>query len=222
MENYNKYNESLNIDCGCNNTTPKVKKTKDDCCCGGMNLPSHDNEIEVLIRQLKREVKELLQTTQAKLLCQDKKIAETMVYIKNNLSNYIRDLLDSMLLSGELEQIIKDTVLGEWVKMTPFSTGINIEENTDINNLLSPCTYYSKDASVTATLTNVPSQINSGFVLINQYVTHSGIKQIILPNTQSHVFFIRHIIKLNGEWVYRNWGVYTGEDASTYLSPINE
>lgn len=619
MEKYNKYRESLNIDCGCTNPKPK-SKNKSNCQCGGINLPSHNNEIEVLIRQLKREVKELMQTTQAKLLCQDKKIAETMVYIKNNLSNYIRDLLDSMLLSGELEQIITDTVLeeisdmqeyfeelktylgneikvhfpkrtnnggdcqiietknnvimidigatgtqtelinylinnnitkinylilshyhndhiggsvesvktllnnpnidtsnitfilphhyldwtrmidpngeladikkdqtdienlvigdynyiypvenynlqvddidlqfnnlesgyfddyylektdcynnekdftnynnfsmttllthhdnkflfpgdveqlaqskiyrnfenidvykvehhslnittnqdylnritpkysiiqnyrtdaqdgtelrattnklslcstlfsnnasgtviitsnkfslnatcdgatinnnntytlnsgmallpnsdlnnikssgvyysknatvtetiantpenfsgfrliveeltyddqnfrqtyitsnsngqniytrcsyngeyGEWVKMTPFSTGIDIEENTDINNLLSPCSYYSKDASVTATLTNIPSQINSGFVLINQYVTYSGIKQIILPNSQSHVFFIRHIIKLNGEWVYRNWGVYTGEDASTYLSPINE
>lgn len=220
MEKYNKYHESLDIDC-CDKEINKPKK-KSNCCCDGINLPSHNNEIEVLIKQLKREVKELLQTTQAKLLCQDKKIAETMVYIKNNLSNYIRDLLDSMLLSGELEQIIKDTVLGEWVKMTPFSTGIDIEENTDINNLLSPCSYYSKDASVTATLTNVPSQINSGFVLINQYVTHSGIKQIILPNSQSHVFFIRHIIKSNGEWVYRNWGVYTGEDASTYLSPINE
>ena len=29
MENYNKYNESLNIDCGCGNNTPKVKKVKD-------------------------------------------------------------------------------------------------------------------------------------------------------------------------------------------------
>lgn len=26
MENYNRYNESLNIDCGCGNNTAKVKK----------------------------------------------------------------------------------------------------------------------------------------------------------------------------------------------------
>lgn len=82
-------------------------------CCGGINLPSHNNEIEVLIRQLKREVKELMNTTQAKLLCQDKKIAETMVYIKNNLSNYLRDLLDSMLLSGELDEIITEIISNE-------------------------------------------------------------------------------------------------------------
>ena len=109
MEKYNKYHEALDIDC-CDKEINKPK-VKNNCCCDGVNLPSHNNEIEVLIRQLKREVKELLQSTQAKLLCQDKKIAETMVYIKNNLSNAIRDLLDSMLTSGELEEIITDTVL---------------------------------------------------------------------------------------------------------------
>lgn len=108
MEKYNKYHEALDIDC-CDKEINKPK-AKDNCCCDGINLPSHNNEIEVLIRQLKREVKELLQTTQAKLLCQDKKIAETMVYIKNNLSNAIRDLLDSMLTSGELDEIIESII----------------------------------------------------------------------------------------------------------------
>lgn len=107
-ENYNKYGESLYLDCGCKDKKP-IKKSN-DCGCGGINLPSHSNEIEILIRQLKREVKELLNTTQAKLLCQDKKIAETMVYIKNNLSNYLRDLLDSMLESGELDEIITSVI----------------------------------------------------------------------------------------------------------------
>jgi hypothetical protein len=109
-ENYNSYIESLNIDCECNKDKKPIKKFS-DCGCGGINLPSHDNEIEVLIRQLKREVKQLLETTQAKLLCQDKKIAETMTYIKNNLSNAIRDLLDSMLESGEIEEILKSIIL---------------------------------------------------------------------------------------------------------------
>ena len=106
MEKYNKYHESLDIDCGCNN--PKPKKSSN--CCGGINLPSHDNEIEILIRQLKKEVNELMKTTQAKLLCQDKKIAETMVYIKNNLSNALRILLNSMLESGQLEDLITGVV----------------------------------------------------------------------------------------------------------------
>ena len=106
MEKYNKYHESLDIDCGCNN--PKPKKSSN--CCGGISLPSHDNEIEILIRQLKKEVNELMKTTQAKLLCQDKKIAETMIYIKNNLSNALRILLNSMLESGQLEDLITGVV----------------------------------------------------------------------------------------------------------------
>lgn len=106
MEKYNKYHESLDIDCGCNN--PKPKKSSN--CCGGISLPSHDNEIEILIRQLKKKVNELMKTTQAKLLCQDKKIAETMVYIKNNLSNALRILLNSMLESGQLEDLITGVV----------------------------------------------------------------------------------------------------------------
>ena len=106
MEKYNKYHESLEIDC-CSGKKPIPKKK--DCCCEG--LPSHDNQLEILVKQLKREVKELMKTTTAQLLCQDKKIAETMVYIKNNLSNAIRNLLDDMLADGELEEIITDTVL---------------------------------------------------------------------------------------------------------------
>ena len=106
MEKYDKYHQSLNIDC-CDKL-PKPKTTPN--CCGGVSLPSNDNEIEVVIRQLTKEVKELLQTTEARLLCQDKKIAETMVYIKNNLSNALRNLLNSMLESGQLEDLITSVV----------------------------------------------------------------------------------------------------------------
>lgn len=34
----------------------------DNCLCGGIDLPSHDNELKILIRQLIREVKKLMQT----------------------------------------------------------------------------------------------------------------------------------------------------------------
>lgn len=109
MENYNRYNEALDIDCCNKKTTAKTKKSS-NCCCGGESLPSHSNELEVLIRQLKREVKKLMETTEARLLCQNKKIDETMVYIKNNLSNAIRNLLDSMIVSGQLDEIIKEVI----------------------------------------------------------------------------------------------------------------
>lgn len=110
METYNKYIESLDIDCCNKNTINKNIKSSNNCC-GGESLPSYNNELEVLVRQLKREVKKLIQTTEAQLLCQNKKIDETMVYIKNNLSNAIRNLLDSMLESGEIEDMLKSIIL---------------------------------------------------------------------------------------------------------------
>ena len=133
MEKYNKYNESLNIDCGCGNTTPKVKNAKDDCCCGGINLPSHNNEIEILIRQLRKQVKELMDLTNKKLLCQDKKIAETMLYVKNNLGNALRLLLNSMLESGELEDLITGVVANSIEILESDVAKLKIDVS-DINN----------------------------------------------------------------------------------------
>lgn len=134
MEQYNRYNESLNIDCGCNEPKPKTKK-KDDCCCGGMNLPSHDNELEILVRQLQKEVKELIDLTNKKLLCQDKKIAETMLYVKNNLANALRLLLNSMLESGELEDLITGVVANS-IAILENDVATLKSDVTDINNQL--------------------------------------------------------------------------------------
>lgn len=78
-------------------------------CC----LKSEDNTAEVMMMQLRREIKQLSKDTTARLLIQDKKIADTCVYIKNNLSNEIRNLLDTMQHTGELDEIITETLLGE-------------------------------------------------------------------------------------------------------------
>jgi len=82
-------------------------------CVEGCSLPSTPNDIKILLKQIKREIKELATTTEAKLLCHDGKIAEMCKYIKNNLSNTIRCLLDSMLESGELDTIIIEALNDE-------------------------------------------------------------------------------------------------------------
>lgn len=47
-------------------------------CVEGCNLPSTPNDIKVLICQLKKEVENLMQTTNAKLLCHDRKNCRAM------------------------------------------------------------------------------------------------------------------------------------------------
>ena len=87
------------------------------------DLNVKDNELEILVRQLKREVKKLMETTDSKLLAHDGKIAEMCNYLKTNLSNSIRELIDSMELSGELDNLILSTISD----LEPQIENINIQ-----------------------------------------------------------------------------------------------
>lgn len=80
-------------------------------CIDKCNLPTGENDLKVLVCQLQREVKKLLQTTDAKLLLMNGKIAECCSYLKDNLSNSIRCLLSDMKNSGELDKIITEVVM---------------------------------------------------------------------------------------------------------------
>ena len=101
---------------------------------------------------------------------------------------------------------------GKWVKMTTLTTGEKLQEGADLNDYLAPMTYYTTNSSVTATILNKPASLTTSFVLINQYINYNAIKQIIYPNTRSHVFYMRNI-QLN-DGIFREWGVFTGEDDS--------
>ena len=79
-------------------------------CEEGCSLPSSPKDIEILINNLIREVKILQDTTEAKLLKHDGKIAEMCKYIKDNLSNSLKCLINTMKLSGEIDEIIIDVV----------------------------------------------------------------------------------------------------------------
>ena len=89
---------------------------KYNSCVEGCSLPSTPNDLKILVTQLKREVEGLVKTTDDKLLRHDGKIAEMCKYIKDNLSNSIRCLLDTMQLSGELDEIINE-VLFSFIKL---------------------------------------------------------------------------------------------------------
>lgn len=79
-------------------------------CENGCSLYSEDNTTKLLLQQIKREVKKIGSDTTARLLIQDGKIAETCVYIKDNLSNYLRELIDTMESTGELDEIITSVI----------------------------------------------------------------------------------------------------------------
>lgn len=132
-------------------------------CCGGTSLPSYNNELEILVRQLQREVKTLMETTEARLLCQSKKIDETMVYIKNNLSNALRDLIDSMLESGELEEIITSIITADFTQM-----------QSDVANLINSVETINSNID---TITNDINTINNDIDNIENNINNLQIKQ---------------------------------------------
>lgn len=79
-------------------------------CLGECEFPEDNNEIKIMLKQLRREVFKFYNDTTKSLLGHDGKIAELCKYIKDNLSNSLRCLLDSMLESGEIEELIKQTL----------------------------------------------------------------------------------------------------------------
>lgn len=79
-----------------------------DCC-----MKPKDNTSDLILAQLKKELRAFKHDTTTRLLLQDGKIAETCVYIKENLSNYLRDMLATMEDTGELSEIITDLVLSD-------------------------------------------------------------------------------------------------------------
>lgn len=108
-ENYNKYHETLDINC-CSEKINFPKTPKKKSCCEGMNLPSYDKQIEQYLKDIKHIINKFIIDYNNKLKCQNKKIDETMIYIKNNLENYIRDLMTSLEENGEIEELILNTI----------------------------------------------------------------------------------------------------------------
>lgn len=97
-----------------------------------MSCNSASNE---LLIQLKREVEKLITDTTSKLLIHDNKIYELHNYIKNNLNESLRKLLDDMKISGEMSEIVTDTILYDIIdrieKTNIYYDGINTSKILD-------------------------------------------------------------------------------------------
>lgn len=90
-----------------------------DCC-----MKPQDNTMQVFLAELKRELLILKTDTTARLLIQDGKIAETCVYIKQNLSNYLRDMFSTMENAGELDEIIRGVLSSDLTVLTSKTENI--------------------------------------------------------------------------------------------------
>lgn len=66
-------------------------ETEEEC-----NALSSPNDIKILLKQIKADMKMLMTETEAKLLLHDGKLAELCRYLKDNLSNSIRCMLADM------------------------------------------------------------------------------------------------------------------------------
>lgn len=68
---------------------------------------------EVVLNQVKREIAKHSNDVTVKLLKQEKKITELCLYFKDKLSNTIGSVIDDMLRSGELNEIISSVLLDD-------------------------------------------------------------------------------------------------------------
>lgn len=115
--------------------------------CVGGDFPSTPNDIKILLASIKKEVDELVKETEAKLLLHDGKIAECCKYLKDNLSNSIRCMLLDMKLSGELDEVITESVINEYnIIKERINHYINVKEYGVIGNGINDDTTMFKKA----------------------------------------------------------------------------
>lgn len=100
--------------------------------------------------------------------------------------------------------------------------------NTDLNTVVSPGVYSSQSATVTATLSNVPSLINSAgftlFIEFTQDLAFTGgnyyLRQTILPNNTIYYAAFRRGFYENGTVTWSDWKYIKGREDEPI--PISE
>ena len=81
-------------------------------------------EVASKINELVDAYNKLNQTNYEKIQEQDGKIAKGILYMKDNIKNTVEDLLDTLEYSGELKEIIKDTLFNEITSKLPETISV--------------------------------------------------------------------------------------------------
>lgn len=137
------------------------------------------NKTDILLTQLKTEISKLVKNTESKLLLQDGKIAETCVYIKENLSNELRILFDTMQNSGELGDIITETVIAEVKNLENIVYPLgHIRRYGAAGDGVSDDSLALAEAAAAAKANNTPLIVDDGKFLITSNIDARNIKVI--------------------------------------------
>ena len=136
---------------------------------------------EMLLIQIKREIEELKKTTTATVLTQNGKIGELCKYLKDNLSGELRMLFDSMQQSGELDQIITDTVLSQisYIENIVYPIG-HIKRYGGVGDGVTNDTLALQCAVKDAIKHNKPLIVDDGVYLIADDIKANGIREIMI------------------------------------------
>lgn len=81
-------------------------------------------------------------------------------------------------------------------------------QNENLNNYTSPGTYACQDATIVATLSGIPSDLNTGFRMDVIRKTNGRAMQIIFPN-EPDVFYIRGFITISSS--FGSWRKFAGD-----------
>lgn len=112
------------------------------------------NTTNILVKQLNREVEKLAKSTSLAMLQQNDKIADAYTYLRENLNNSIRELIDNMKVSNELAEIITEVAFADLLdkieKRTLYYDGITSES------------FYDETSKTTYYVTKIPATDSNG------------------------------------------------------------
>lgn len=151
-------------------------------------------EVASKINELVDAYNKLYQTNYEKIQEQDGKILKGIIYLKDNLANTISDVLDAMSYSGELKDIITDTLVNDYheFKNSVYSIG-HIARYGAIGNGVQDDTIPLMNAVKEAIANKKPLIIPDGKYLISRDIDARYIKEIDIRGeiiNAGHVFTI--------------------------------
>ena len=119
----------------------------------------------------------------------------------------------SKLITGAINELDADTQESA-IQQTSLKKGTAIAENDNLNSYTTPGRYYSASGTITTSLSNIPSDVTTGFILIVEEGTAANyIRQKIYPN----VNLLRYYERLNSGGTWGEWYQFVGSTNKPFI-----